>query len=244
MKPRNLYIQTMHYKKPESAHSNDYPHHLSFLKPTISFHKPVTIITGENGTGKSTLIETLAALVGLNMEGGSKNHRFMTKESHSSLYNYCSLTRGPYRPKDAYFYRAESFYNLVSDMDQQDEYSPALSNQLFGKELHSFSRGEALKELVKNRFFGSGFYLMDEPETGLSATSQFELLVAMKTLVEKQSQLILATHSPILLMYPGAQIIEISKAGLKESEREETKLYQDWKMFFDRGSHFIDQLFL
>ncbi len=153
MKPHNLFVQTVHYKKPENTHN--YPHHLPFLQPSIHFHKPVTIITGENGTGKSTLIETLAALVGLNMEGGSKNHRFITKESHSSLHQFCSLSRGPYRPNDAYFYRAESFYNLISNMDEPDDFTPALSDRLFGRELHSFSRGEALKELVKKPLLGN-----------------------------------------------------------------------------------------
>ncbi|MCB5950909.1 ATP-binding cassette domain-containing protein [Enterococcus sp. BWT-B8] len=219
---------------------NEFPFNLSFLKNLneIVFSKNVTFITGENGSGKSTLIETIAELLDLNMEGGSKNNTFATYDSYSNLSEKCRLIRYPSYPKDLYFYRAESFYNLVSDLDYL-----GVSDELFDQNLHNFSRGESIKNLIKNRFFGNGLYLLDEPETGLSLQSQLELLVMIYDLVDSSSQFIICTHSPILMMYPNADILEFDDNGISNVTIEKSKIIEQWEMVLKRKEVFISQLF-
>lgn len=202
----------------------------------LVFDTSVSFFIGENGTGKSTIIETIAGLMDLNMEGGSKNNRFSSHPESYPLLEMCRPVRYPNHPKDHYFYRAESYYNLMTDIE---ETVPGL----FNKSLHHYSRGESLSKLVSTRFFGNGFYVLDEPETGLSLAAQLSLMVMIQELVKKKSQFIIATHSPILLFFPEAKIYEFSDSGICERKRTETKVYQDWKMIFDRKEAFFDLLF-
>lgn len=231
-----LYLKQVRYHPQEArGHPFDLPFLEQLNQWQITAH--VTFIVGENGVGKSTLIETIAELMALNLEGGSRNNQFSSYQESHPLAEACQLVRYPNYPKDTYFYRAETYYNLMTDLDQLK-----LSNSLFGRESHHFSRGESFKELVGERFFGNGFYLLDEPETGLSLNSQFQLLVMIKELVQSQSQLIIATHSPVLLMYPEAAIVELTAAGMTETSYRETQLFQEWQMLFERQEIFIDQL--
>lgn len=217
----------------------EFPFGFPFLKEleAVTFDCPVSFITGENGSGKSTILETIADLLGLNMEGGSKNNRFVTHQTHAALREECRLIRYPSYPKDAYFYRAESYYNLVSELDELQ-----VSDELFERKLHTFSRGESLKELIKYRFFGKGIYLLDEPETGLSVASQLELIVLIDELVKQESQLIICTHSPILLLYPQAKLFELNQGHIREVEKEEAQIFKDWDMIMHRKDSFIRQL--
>lgn len=232
-----LYLKQLRYHEP--AVSNGYPFDFPFLQQlaNFDFSTAITFIVGENGVGKSTLIETIAQLMDLNLEGGSRNNRFSSYRENSQLAEACQLVRYPNYPKDAYFYRAETYYNLMTDLDEL-----GISDALFAKDSHHYSRGQSFKELVSQRFFGKGLYLMDEPETGLSLSSQFELLVMMGDIVKDQSQFIIATHSPVLLMYPGAKIIELTETGLREVGYQDTQLFQEWQMLFERQGAFIQQL--
>ncbi|UUV98156.1 ATP-binding cassette domain-containing protein [Vagococcus luciliae] len=173
-----MYTKQLHYDGVEEGY---FPYNLPFIKNinNISFTHQVTLITGENGVGKSTFLETIAELLRLNLEGRSKNNQFITQETQSDLARNCRLVRYAAYPKDYYFYRAESFYNLTTDLDNLD-----VSNDLFNRPLHSFSRGQSIKALIQERFFGHGIYLFDEPETGLSLQSQLELMVMMNDLVK------------------------------------------------------------
>lgn len=233
-----MFLQKLEYmKNNESSH---YPYDLSFLRNinNIKFDNNINYIIGNNGTGKSTLIETIALLYGIHPEGGSRNNIYQPVETESKLSQYVRLIRYPRKPKDMYFYRAESFYNLSANLDEI-----GVSTELFEKKLHHFSRGESFRTLLQNRFFGDGLYLLDEPESGLSLEYLLEFLVCIDELSKKGSQFIIATHSPILIMQPGVNIFQISETtGIEKVKYDHTTMYQTWKMLFDREQNFIKNL--
>lgn len=188
----------------------------------LRLEKPVTFLVGENGTGKSTLLEAIAAAWGFNPEGGTRNFRFSTARTHAELYRSLVLQRGPRRPRDGFFLRAESFYNVATEIDRLDEIAP-LKGAYGGRSLHEQSHGESFLALVLNRFSGSGLYLLDEPEAALSPARQLALLAALDGLVRKNSQFLIATHSPLLLAYPNAEIF-VRKASLADNRAKNAAL--------------------
>lgn len=201
----------------------------------LSFEKPVTFLVGENGTGKSTLLEGIAAAYGFNPEGGTRNFTFSTRATHSELYEHLTIARRAYA-KDGFFLRAESFYNLASNIDEMDE-SPAfgrcLINSYGGRSLHAQSHGESFLALIENRFGGNGVYLLDEPEAALSPSRLMTLLVRIHDLVQKHSQFLIATHSPILMAYPGAEVLELTESGIRPVDYRETEHYQLTRRFLE-----------
>ena len=202
----------------------------------LAFDAPVTFFVGENGSGKSTLLEAIAVGFGLNPEGGTKHERFSTQSTHSDLFRSLVLTKSIDAPTDSYFLRAESFYNLASSVDPQD------FDQYGGRSLHAQSHGESFLSLVLNRLRGNGLYLFDEPEAALSPTRQLALLAAMQRLVQRNSQFIIATHSPILLGFPGATIYLFAEEALTRTTYLETEHYQITKAFLDRPERMLDEL--
>jgi len=203
----------------------------------LEFHPAVTFFVGENGSGKSTLLEALAVKLGFNAEGGSKNFNFATRETHSNLSEFIRVERGIGRSTDHYFLRAESFYNLASQIDDLSaEFSYG------GKSLHAQSHGEAFLSLLANRLQGDGVYLFDEPEAALSPQRQLSVLTLLHRLVYHQSQMIIATHSPILLAYPNARIYHFSEDGIKEIKYTETEHYQVTKDFLNRHERMLEIL--
>jgi predicted ATPase len=191
------------------------------------FTAPVTVFVGENGMGKSTLLEALAVAVGLNAEGGSRNLRFATRQTHSALHERLRVVRGT-RPRDGYFLRAESYYNVATEIDQLDEHpdnrnaGPPIIDSYGGTSLHRQSHGESFFALFLHRFGGRGLYLLDEPESALSPQRQLALLVRMHQLVQKGSQFVLATHAPILMAYPGAEVWQFGAAGIERTAAADT----------------------
>lgn len=211
----------------------------------ICLNKPVTFFAGENGTGKSTLIEAVAVCAGFNAEGGSRNFNFSTNATESPLCRYITLTKGAYE-KDGYFLRAESFYNVASNIEALDSYpsgAPFITDAYGGKSLHCQSHGEALLALVENRFRGQGLYILDEPEAGLSPLRQMLLLSEINRLVRAGSQFLIATHSPILLCFPGACIYELGETGLHPVEYDKTGHYTVTKQFLDNPHLMMKHLF-
>jgi predicted ATPase len=203
---------------------------------SIVFDQPVSFLVGENGSGKSTLLEAIAVAWGLNAEGGSRDLRFTTRESHSELYSCLRLARGRYRAGDSFFLRAESFYNLASTVE-------ALGGTRYGKiSLHEQSHGESFLALVSNRFNGSGFYVLDEPEAALSPTRQLSLLALMHDLVTDGAQFLIATHSPILMAYPHATIFTMSEEGPREISYRATEHYTMTKRFLNDPEGMLRQV--
>lgn len=212
--------------------------------PGLTFSRDVTFFVGENGTGKSTLLEAIAVAYGFNAEGGSRNYAFSTKATHSGLWDHLTLSRGAV-PRDGFFLRAESFYNAASYLDKLDEGplgEPILA-QYGGISLHEQSHGESFLALVRNRFRGRGLYLLDEPEAALSPSRLLALLVCLHDLVEDHSQFIIATHSPILMAYPGAQILELSDRGITPMAYRETEHYQLTRRFLEDPEGMLARLF-
>lgn len=202
----------------------------------LSFSRPVTFFVGENGTGKSTLLEAIAAAMGFNPEGGSRDFHFSTNPSHSELDSYLTLCR-TVPPKDGFFLRAESFYNTASYLDQASTLA-----RYGGVSFHAQSHGESFLSLVLNRFEGNGLYILDEPESALSPQRLLSLIVAIDDLVQKNSQLLIATHSPILMAYPNAEILQLTEDGIRPVAYRETEHYRITKQFLDRPEQMLRYL--
>ena len=211
----------------DEVDQNSYLHQIEALRncETFAFHKPVTFFAGENGTGKSTLLEALAVSCGFNPEGGSKNYRFSTYDSHSRLWEAMHLQRGPYRESWGYFLRAESFYNVATkEMDYADGDHPS-------ERYHEKSHGESFLKLIQNHFYEEGLYFLDEPEAALSPQRQLTLLLEICNRVKTGSQFIIATHSPILMGIEDAEIIDFDDGHMHSCSYEETMSYRITKMF-------------
>jgi predicted ATPase len=208
----------------------------------LPFEAAVTYFVGENGSGKSTLLEGIAAAFGLNPEGGTKHLRFSTRRSHSKLSDALQLTRSRTPPTDSYFLRAETFYNLSTAIERPEDYNAYDLEAQGGRSLHDVSHGEAFLALVLNRLRGNGLYLFDEPEAALSPARQLALMAAMDNLVKRGSQFIVATHSPILLGYPGATIYLFGQHASKVVPYHETEHYQITKAFLDCPERMLREL--
>ncbi|MFV2009394.1 MULTISPECIES: AAA family ATPase [Micromonosporaceae] len=182
----------------------------------VDFPTPVTLLAGDNGTGKSTLVEAIAVAAGFNPEGGGTSFRFTTRATESPLGEHLVLQRAPGRkPRTGFFLRAESYYNVATEIERldADPNSPPLLGAYGGVSPHERSHGESFLDLVNHRFGPQGLYLLDEPEAALSVHGCLALLLRIADLVDQGSQFIIATHSPILLASPGATILQIDAAG-------------------------------
>jgi predicted ATPase len=178
----------------------------------------VTFLLGENGAGKSTLIEAIAVAAGFIPEGGSRNFRFATRATESSLGDHLILSWGTTKPRTGFFLRAESYYNVASEIERLDREpgSPPLLPAYGGASPHERSHGESFVDLVTHRFGPDGLYLLDEPEAALSVRGCMAVLARLAELAEQGCQIVVATHSPILLALPGATILEIAEDGALE----------------------------
>lgn len=211
----------------------------------LEFDRPVTFLVGENGTGKSTLLEGIAVACGFNPEGGSRNFNFSTRATHSELGEYLTPARKRY-PRDGFFLRAESFYNVATNIDLMDE-EPGLGGRLIdsygGVSLHRQSHGESFLALVQNRFGPEGLYLLDEPEAALSPTRLLTLMGQIHLLVQEDAQFLIATHSPILMAYPGACIYQLSEKGIRQTDYRETEHYCLTRRFLENPDRILRELF-
>ncbi|WP_395661144.1 AAA family ATPase [Aestuariivirga sp.] len=211
----------------------------------IAFHPKVTFLVGENGSGKSTLIEALAVAWGFNPEGGSKNFRFGTFASHSSLHGALRLTRGTRRAKDGFFLRAESYFNVatnIEDLDREPSFGPKIIESYGNRSLHKQSHGESFLALLEHRLGGKGLYIFDEPEAALSPTRQMSMLVRMHELIAADSQFVIATHSPILMAYPDAWIYQMGQHGLERVDYEDTEHFRITRSFLNNPRDVLRQL--
>lgn len=212
----------------------------------FTFTRPVTIFVGENGVGKSTLVEAIAVLMGFNPEGGTVNFNFSTRDSHSDLAHYLRVLRAPRRFRDGFFLRAESLYNLASNIDDLDAEGGGgrrIVDSYGGVSLHAQSHGESFLSLVENRFSGKGLYILDEPEAALSPARVLRLMVDMKQLVDDGSQFIISTHSPLIMAFPGANVVELTEDGLASVDYRDTEHWQITQHFLENPEQMLAYLF-
>jgi predicted ATPase len=212
---------------------------------TIEFDRPVTFFVGENGAGKSTLLEAIAIGMGLNPEGGSRNFRFATRDSHSGLSNFLRLGRSVRRVRDSFFLRAESYFNVATEieaLDREPSFSPPIIDAYGGKSLHEQSHGESFFALFLNRLRGNGLYFFDEPEAALSPTRQLSFLSRLHELVKDGSQFLIATHSPILMAYPDAAIFAFENGPPRRIDYRDTEHYGVTRTFLNDTERMLDIL--
>ena len=226
--------------RPDAAIDFDqYPFNIPAVRGIgeIDFHPNVTFFVGENGSGKSTVLEALAIALGFGSEGGTLNVHVQTTESVSPLHEALRLARGVPKPRDGYFLRAETFFNIATYMDEAgylDGYG--------GKSLHRQSHGEAFMAVLLHKLRGDGIYLLDEPEAALSPNRQLAALGAMHDLVEAGSQFVIATHSPLLLAYPHARIVQFDAAGVSTVAYEDTEHFSVTRDFLNHYQRRLQQL--
>ena len=207
------------------------------LLDEVQIHPRVTFFIGENGSGKSTLLEAIAVAAGYNAEGGSRNFRFATRSSESELHACIRLVRGVHRPRDGFFLRAESYFNVATEIERLDaepRAGPPILPAFGGRSLHEQSHGESFFALLQTRFRGDGFYVLDEPEAALSPGRQLAFLARLHQLVRLGSQFVIATHSPILMAYPDARLLELSPDGIREVAYEDTEHFKVTRAFLLR----------
>jgi predicted ATPase len=236
---RELYLREVLLLRDQVPDFHRYPFDLPAVAglERLVFTQPVTFLVGENGSGKSTLLEAIAVLLGFNAEGGSRNFRFASRTSHSELHRYLRPVRGVARAKDGFFLRAESYFNVATEIERLDEDpmgGPKIAPSFGPRALHEQSHGESFLALVEHRFRGGGLYVLDEPEAALSPLRQMALLSRLHQLVQASSQFIIATHSPILLAYPAAAIQALGPDGLRLTAYEETEHFRITRDFLNR----------
>lgn len=231
------YVLSIKLRRDKVASFDQYPFTLPVVRnlDELELHPAVTFLVGENGSGKSTLLEALAIAWGFNAEGGTKNFRFQTRGSHSELHEYLRLVKSIQRARDGFFLRAESFFNVATEIERLDEEGggPPIIGSYGGRSLHEQSHGESFFALMMKRFGGHGFYVLDEPEAALSPTRQLAMIARVHELVRKRSQFVIATHSPMLMAYPNAWIYQITDHGLQRVRLEETEHYVVAKRFLN-----------
>lgn len=194
------------------------------LEAGLDLDAPVVMLCGDNGTGKSTIVEGLAVALGLNAEGGSRSFRFETRSTDVPLAEHLVVARrAGARPADAFFLRAESYFNVASEIERLDADPDAgpLLPAYGGVSAHERSHGEGFLDLVHHRIRPNGLYLLDEPEAALSVHGCLALLARIAELTEAGAQFIVATHSPVLLAYPGGRIYETGEDGIAEVDYDE-----------------------
>ncbi len=201
----------------------------------LSFSNSVTFFVGENGSGKSTLLEAIAVAYGFNPEGGTLNYNFKTPDSHSDLCEAISLVRGERRMRsngNGYFLRAESFYNVATAEEEYD----------LPMHFHERSHGESFLALAQDKFQPGGLYLLDEPEAALSPQRQMSFLIEINNVSKAGGQFIIATHSPIILSLPGAEILSFDDGRIRQVAYEDTGSYKITELFINNRERMLERL--
>lgn len=213
---------------------------------SLSLPSNVTFFVGENGSGKSTLLEGIAEQCGFSLRGGNRNHNLNTGHRfdgyESPLAPFVRLAWTPTRISDGFFMRAESFFNFASYIDELALDDRRILQAYGGKSLHEQSHGESFLALFNNQF-ESGIYLLDEPEAALSPARMLAFISVIHRLTHRgRAQFIIATHSPMLLCYPGAVIYQFDAVGIKETAYQDTEHYQLTKSFLDHPKAYLRHL--
>jgi predicted ATPase len=215
--------------------SNRWPHTIpavaQLLTDGLDLAPGVTFLVGENGTGKSTLVEAIAIAFGMSPEGGSTGARLTTRASESSLSGDILLTRGAGAPRWGFFLRAETMHGYYTYLEQNPgPYDPSF---------HELSHGEGFLEVLRSRFDSPGLYCLDEPESALSFSSSLALVGVLNELAAGGAQVLCATHSPVVCSLPGATILEIGDWGIRPTTWSELELVRNWRAYLDAPDRYL-----
>lgn len=241
------FVNRVIYRRDDVETPDTYPFCLPVLEgmKEIKLHPKLTYFVGENGSGKSTLLEAIAVAAGFNAEGGTKNFRFATESTESCLHNYLTLVRSARRERDGYFLRAESIYTFASEIDRLDrEPGGGLPIKAYygGISLHQRSHGEGQLAILTHRLGYDSLLIFDEPEAALSPTRQLSLLHLIHELVsKKRCQILMATHSPILMSYPDSLMLAVDQK-LQPIDWQETEHYRLTRDFLNNPKTFLHHL--
>lgn len=218
----------------EEAPGVGYPFDLAVVRALpLELEEPISILVGENGSGKSTLIEAIAVAAGFNPEGGSGQIQFETHATHSELSSHLDLGwRGRLRP--GWFLRAETFYNVASYRDE------ATGGDL--ESYHRMSHGESFLTVARDWFQEARLFILDEPEAALSFQGQLALIASIVDGAKAGAQFILATHSPLLMSIPGADVFELTPEGLTRRAYDDLEVVKYWRSYLDDPSRFLRHL--
>ncbi|AKF95254.1 AAA family ATPase [Brevibacillus laterosporus] len=233
-----MYLRQVRLLTEKYPNRKEYPFSIPALQnlESISFDKNITFFVGENGSGKSTLLEAVAYQCDFHTAGGGRHNYYEVDASDAPLGEYIQLSWLP-KITNGFFLRAETFYQFASHIDSING-----TGGYGGRSLHAQSHGESFLSLFRNRFGHKAIYLLDEPEAALSPARQLSLLRLMKDL-EKSAQFIIATHSPILLAFPGAQIYNFDQSPIATTSYEQTLHYQITKRFLENREAMLAELF-
>jgi predicted ATPase len=226
------YLRRTYLRSDRALDASTYPGCIPFVpKLDVAFTSTVTFFVGENGSGKSSLLEALVSLSGLPVAGGSKNDLADGKpaENEASLAHHLHISFAK-RPRHSFFFRAELQAHLANRLDERfvDPHFRETGNPYDyygGQSLHTRSHGEAFLAVLNNQLKG-GLYFLDEPESALSPQRQLALLAAMHRSEKEGAQFVIATHSPILLTYPGARILSFDGGVIAPIALVDTPHYQ------------------
>lgn len=234
-----LYLRGVRLDEARVPSLHEYPFSLPAVRGLdLELRSPVTFLVGENGSGKSTLLEAIAAKWGFNPQGGNRPAGYAVLPGESGLHEHLVLARGPGRAADGFFLRAESFYNVATEVDEA-----GFASAFGGTSLHQQSHGESFLAVFMDRLYGGGFYILDEPEAALSPSRQLSVLTRMHDLVRQRSQFLVATHSPILMGYPGADILLLDEGGIRRVDYEDTEHYFITREFLVARERMLAELF-
>lgn len=267
-----FHLREVSYSNKSKESFNVYPFNTTLMKSFdhIPFDSPVTILVGENGTGKSTLLEAIACAIGSITIGDTDIHTDREFEYARSLSKYLKLS-WTVKTNKGFFLRAEDFINYMrklhyikTEMEQEmresdnrfkdrSQYVRNLARMpytrslyemknMYNGDLEAKSHGESFLEFFSSRFVPNGLYVLDEPETPLSPMNQFAFMAMIKEMIDQNSQFIIATHSPIIMAYPGATIYDLNDLPLKKTDYSEIESVKFFKSFLKNPEGFIRHL--
>lgn len=218
--------------------SGTWPHTIpavrQLLTDGLDLGPGVTFLVGENGAGKSTLVEAIAVAFGMSPEGGSTGARLSTRATESPLSGEILLTRGAGAPRAGFFLRAETMHGFYSYLEDNPRPSGPPDAQF-----HRMSHGESFLSLIGDRFNRRGFYCLDEPESALSFSSSLAVVGVLKQLADSRSQVLCATHSPVIAALPGATILEVGDWGIRPTTWQDLQLVQNWRAYLDAPERYL-----
>ncbi|QMW65296.1 AAA family ATPase [Mumia sp. ZJ1417] len=219
---------------PPEDWSGDIPAVQQLLSDGLTLAPGVTFLVGENGSGKSTIVEAIAVAYGLSPEGGTAFGHHETRTTESDLHGSLLLQRGIGAKRWGFFLRAETMHGWYSFIEEHpDSRDPAF---------HAMSHGESFLAVLEARFDSPGFYVLDEPEAALSFASTLGLMARLDTLARSGAQVLCATHSPVLASLPGARILEVGPWGMREARWEDLELVRHWRAYLQTPDRYLRHL--